>query len=149
MFLLYLTYWLSVVLRLKSRLFHLAYQAICDTIPAYFPASSHPLAPYRSAMWTFLQDHKHTIFQPSSPFSLCPLNLEHNFLLSPYLLLCQGNYHGAFRSFSAYLLKGEAFWTIPHPFLLCIFYFSLRSSMQDWKSGTAGLGEGRRYWHKP
>lgn len=86
MFLPYLTYWLSVVLRLKSRLFHLAYQAICDTIPAYFPASSHPLAPYRSAMWTFLQDHKHTIVQPSSPFSLCPLNVEHNFLLSPYLL---------------------------------------------------------------
>lgn len=97
-----------------------------------FPASSHHLALYTSAMQTFWQVHKHTILYPSSSFSHGTLNLEHYFLLSLSLLNCQ-----AFRSFSTYLLKEETFLVTTTPFLLPEFCIS--SPSPPCKTGSHAL----------
>ena len=101
-----------------------------------------------------------TLFSALGPLHLSHVDIfarpqtHHSLTLQPFLTLyphslislpptLQGNCHGVFRSFSTYLLKGEAFRTPPHPFLQPDFCISPPSPPPKTRSqALPGWGRG-------
>ena len=140
MFLLYLTYCLSVILRIKS--------IVQTPSPGIRPFVIQSLltSTLFSALGPLHLSHVDIFARPQTHHSL---TLQPFLTLYPHSLISlpptlQGNCHGVFRSFSTYLLKGEAFRTPPHPFLQTDFCISPQQSVQShpWTPNKDEAGDG-------